>query len=104
MSLARCLFLDRATSHRRLPAFPACFDETTELRETRPEHCGCNCCVSAPLPSSPPSQSGLLQVSLTGGLVRSQPRPVPSPAFNQDSRRNEVHPLQNVHQPEMDDS
>ena len=34
----------------------------------------------------------------------SQTRPVPSPAFNQDTRRNAVHPLQNVQQPEMDES
>lgn len=33
-----------------------------------------------------------------------QTRPVPSPAFNQESRRNEVQPLQNVRTPEMDDS
>ncbi|KAL8866345.1 MAG: hypothetical protein Q9174_006361, partial [Haloplaca sp. 1 TL-2023] len=36
-------------------------------------------------------------------LLRSQ-RAVPSPAFNQDSRRNAIHPLQNVQRPEMDDS
>ncbi|KAH0542682.1 Acetolactate synthase, mitochondrial [Glutinoglossum americanum] len=29
---------------------------------------------------------------------------MPSPAFNQDSNRGEVHPLQNGRQPEMDDS
>ena len=34
----------------------------------------------------------------------SQPRAVPSPAFNQEPKRNEVHPLQNVRQSEMDDS
>lgn len=31
-------------------------------------------------------------------------RAVPSPAFNLDSRRNEVQPLRNVPLPEMDDS
>ncbi len=33
-----------------------------------------------------------------------QSRPEPSPAFNQEPSRNDIHPLQNVRQPEMDDS
>lgn len=33
-----------------------------------------------------------------------QTRPIPSPAFNQEPSRNQVHPLQNMQMPEMDDS
>src|SRR5271163_3972421 len=33
-----------------------------------------------------------------------QTRPIPSPAFNQDFRRNDVSPLQNRQMPEMDES
>ncbi|MCJ1444000.1 MAG: Acetolactate synthase, mitochondrial [Stictis urceolatum] len=31
-------------------------------------------------------------------------RPVPSPAFNKEERRNRVHPLQNAQSPPLDDS
>ncbi|KAI9872028.1 MAG: Acetolactate synthase, mitochondrial [Pleopsidium flavum] len=41
---------------------------------------------------------------LTSRLPLRQSRPVPSPAFNQESRRNEVQPLQNAKLPEMDES
>ncbi|KAL8917146.1 MAG: hypothetical protein Q9208_008115 [Pyrenodesmia sp. 3 TL-2023] len=40
----------------------------------------------------------------TAAATAPQTRPVPSPAFNQESKRNVVHPLQNVQRPEMDDS
>ncbi|KAL8947665.1 MAG: hypothetical protein Q9222_006072 [Ikaeria aurantiellina] len=40
----------------------------------------------------------------TAAAVAPQSRPVPSPAFNQDTRRDAVHPLQNAQKPEMDDS
>ncbi|MCJ1450462.1 Acetolactate synthase, mitochondrial [Mycoblastus sanguinarius] len=39
----------------------------------------------------------------TAAATATQPRPTPSPAFNQDSRTNQVHPLQRQ-QSEMDDS
>ncbi len=37
-------------------------------------------------------------------LARRETRPVPSPAFDQETRRNVVHPLQNVQRQEMDES
>src|SRR2546423_6189023 len=40
---------------------------------------------------------------LTGWRIR-QTRPIPSPAFNQDFRRNDVSPLQNRQLPEVDES
>ncbi|KAM0804215.1 acetolactate synthase [Usnea florida] len=40
----------------------------------------------------------------TAAATAPQTRPVPSPAFNQETRRNNVHPLQNVRRQEMDDS
>ncbi|KAF7511648.1 Acetolactate synthase, mitochondrial [Endocarpon pusillum] len=40
----------------------------------------------------------------TAAAPTSQTRPIPSPAFNQDYRRNDVSPLQNRQLPEMDDS
>ncbi|KAI9815328.1 MAG: Acetolactate synthase, mitochondrial [Pycnora praestabilis] len=40
----------------------------------------------------------------TAAAAASEVRAVPSPAFNQESRRNDVQPLQNARQPEMDDS
>ncbi|MCJ1253242.1 Acetolactate synthase, mitochondrial [Lignoscripta atroalba] len=49
------------------------------------------------LPSAKRGQS-------TAAATATHSRPVPSPAFNQESRRNEVHPLQNVQRPAMDDS
>jgi hypothetical protein len=44
-----------------------------------------------------------VSISLTLAATR-QTRPIPSPAFNQDYRRNDVSPLQNRQLPEMDDS
>ncbi|KAI9794970.1 MAG: Acetolactate synthase, mitochondrial [Candelina submexicana] len=40
----------------------------------------------------------------TAAAPAPQTRPEPSPAFNQEPHRNDVHPLQNVRQPEMDES
>ncbi|MCJ1318765.1 Acetolactate synthase, mitochondrial [Xylographa vitiligo] len=54
--------------------------------------------------SRPPKEVAKRGQSTTAAAAATQTRPVPSPAFNQESRRNEVHPLQNVYQPEMDDS
>lgn len=65
--------------------------------KTRAEYCdsGCVCYVSSPMTRNN---------SLTSRLPLRQPRPVPSPAFNQESRRNDVQPLQNAKLPEMDES
>ncbi|KAI9762134.1 MAG: Acetolactate synthase, mitochondrial [Chaenotheca gracillima] len=40
----------------------------------------------------------------TAAAPSTQSRPVPSPAFNQEAKRNAVQPLQNARMPEMDDS
>ncbi|CAD6570058.1 MAG: Acetolactate synthase, mitochondrial [Alectoria sarmentosa] len=40
----------------------------------------------------------------TAAATAPQTRPVPSPAFNQETRRNDVQPLQNVPRQEMDES
>ncbi|KAL9129537.1 MAG: hypothetical protein Q9217_002024 [Psora testacea] len=40
----------------------------------------------------------------TAATTAPQERPTPSPAFNQESRRNEVHPLKHVQAPHLDDS
>ncbi|KAA6416212.1 MAG: acetolactate large biosynthetic type [Lasallia pustulata] len=40
----------------------------------------------------------------TAAATATQSRPVPSPAFNRDEGRNEIHPLQNAQMPAMDDS
>ncbi|MCJ1403026.1 Acetolactate synthase, mitochondrial [Xylographa trunciseda] len=54
--------------------------------------------------SKPPKEATKRGQSTAAVAATTQSRPLPSPAFNQDSRRNEVQPLQNVHRPEMDDS
>ncbi|MCJ1482382.1 Acetolactate synthase, mitochondrial [Schaereria dolodes] len=54
---------------------------------------------------SPPSKApSAKRGQSTAAATASQSRPIPSPAFNQEPRRNEVYPLQNVQQPEMDES
>lgn len=40
----------------------------------------------------------------TAAAQQAETRPIPSPAFNQDFRRNEPSPLINRAQPELDDS
>lgn len=60
----------------------------------RPKHCCCDRDVKIRLPFFPVSE--LTEFSQT--------RPIPSPAFNQEPSRNEVHPLQNAQKPEMDES
>ncbi|KAI4214391.1 MAG: hypothetical protein LQ351_003144 [Letrouitia transgressa] len=42
--------------------------------------------------------------SLFSNACFRQTRPIPSPAFNQDSKRDVVYPLQNAQRPELDDS
>ena len=56
-----------------------------------------------PLHREPPFLTCVLLSSILI-YVCSQPRAVPSPAFNQEPRRNEVHPLQDTAVPEMDES
>ncbi|KAL8686220.1 MAG: hypothetical protein Q9218_007259 [Villophora microphyllina] len=65
--------------------------------------------LSSHLNSSPPaiqssSRDNTRRGQSTAAATAPKLRPVPSPTFNQDSRRNAVHPLQNVQRPEMDDS
>lgn len=42
--------------------------------------------------------------STAAAAAAPQTRPLPSPAFNQETTRNEVHPLQNAQRQEMDES
>ncbi|KAI4153062.1 MAG: hypothetical protein L6R39_001683 [Caloplaca ligustica] len=56
-------------------------------------------------PQTPnPARDRARREQSTAAATAPQSRPLPSPAFNQESKRNVVHPLQNVPRPEMDDS
>ncbi|KAB8071742.1 acetolactate synthase catalytic subunit [Aspergillus leporis] len=53
---------------------------------------------------SPHRFSAQKRAQSTATAATTEPRPAPSPAFNQEPHRNEVSPLQNRNVPELDDS
>ncbi|KAF6225505.1 hypothetical protein HO133_009505 [Letharia lupina] len=56
------------------------------------------------LPSSKAKTDVAKRGQSTAAATAPQTRPIPSPAFNQETRRNDVQPLQNTQRQEMDES